>query len=52
MSIRWTDENHSYNPVMMRWETDTAEFFQLEVSPSHIFRVKIDKGEEKKERGE
>ena len=43
MKIRWADEEHTYNPVMVRWETKTAEFLQIEVSPSHIFRIRIDK---------
>jgi len=41
--MRWTDSSHSYNPVILKWETDSAEFFQLEISPAHIFRIKIDK---------
>ena len=47
MKVRWTDKKHTYNPVMVRWETETAEFLQIEVSPSHIFRIKVDKNENK-----
>ena len=48
MNIRWTDANHAYSAVVIRWETKTAEFLQIEVSPSHIFRIKIDKKKTKR----
>ncbi|MFH1867682.1 MAG: hypothetical protein ABH843_01805 [Candidatus Omnitrophota bacterium] len=41
-----------HNPTVTRWETKTAEFLQIELSPSHIFRIRIDKIENKKEGGE
>ncbi len=41
-----------HNPIVTRWETDTAEFLQIELSSSHIFRIKIDKILNKKEGGE
>lgn len=47
MNIRWTGKKHGCDPVMVRWETKTAEFIQIEVSPSHILRVKIDKAKNK-----
>jgi len=43
MNIRWANKKNGSNPVMVRWETKTAEFIQIDVSPSHIFRIKIDK---------
>ena len=43
MNIRWTGKRGGSDPVMVRWETKAAEFIQIEVSPSHILRIRIDK---------
>lgn len=45
-----TKETH--NPIVTRWETKTAEFLQIELSPSHMFRIKIDKITNKEKGGE
>ena len=47
MSIRWSNKKDGSNPVMVRWETKVAEFIQIEVSPSHVFRIRIDKHKDK-----
>jgi hypothetical protein len=31
------------NPVVIRWQTESADFLQIEISPTHIFRIKVDK---------
>lgn len=51
--MRWSDLKGSYDPIVVAWETNTARFIYVEISPSHIFRVKIDKivNEEKEEVG-
>jgi len=43
MSMRWTDKTHKYDAVMVKWETQEAEFLQLEITPHHIIRIKIDR---------
>ena len=43
MSMRWTDNTHRYDAVMVKWETQEAEFLQLEITPYHIIRIKVDK---------
>ena len=43
MNIRWAGKKTGHNPVMVRWETKAAEFIQIEVSSSHMLRIKIDK---------
>jgi hypothetical protein len=43
MNIRWVNKKNGSNPVMVRWETKTAEFIQIEISPLHIFKIRIDK---------
>ena len=51
--MRWQQTlNHTYNPMVTRWETKTAEFLQIEISPSHIFRIKIDKNRRSKKGGD
>ncbi len=42
MNIRWINKKGS-SPLMVRWETKTAEFIQINVSFSHVLRIKIDK---------
>ncbi len=43
MKIRWTGNKEGCEPVLVRWETKAAEFIQIEVSPLHVLRIKIDK---------
>lgn len=43
MKMRLTDSKHTYDPVIVRWETQAAKFLQIELSPSHIFRIRMDK---------
>ena len=43
MNIRWAGKKGGGDPVMVRWETKVAEFIQIEVSPSHILRIRIAK---------
>ena len=43
MNMRWADNTHRYDAVMVKWETQEAEFLQLEITPHHIIRIKIDK---------
>jgi hypothetical protein len=31
------------DPIIIRWQTKSADFLQIEISPTHIFRIKIDK---------
>ena len=47
MNIRWAGKQAGRNPVMVRWETKASEFIQIEVSPSHVLRIKIDKARNK-----
>ena len=46
--MRGFEMKYVTNPVLIRWQTKAAEFLQIEISPSHIFRIKIDKGEKGK----
>ncbi len=43
MNMRRRGRNRAQKPVVVRWETNTAEFIQIDVSPMHILRIKIDK---------
>ena len=43
MSMRWTDNTHRYDAVIVKWETQEAEFLQLEITPYHVIKIKIDK---------
>jgi len=43
MKMRQSDIKHTCKPTIMQWETEMAKFIQIEVSPSHIFIVKMDK---------
>jgi hypothetical protein len=44
MKMRLTKPGYVYKtPILIRWRTQTAEFLEIEVSPSHIFRIKIDR---------
>ncbi|MFC1806968.1 hypothetical protein ACFL0T_01180 [Candidatus Omnitrophota bacterium] len=48
MSRRWVKDESGYRPVVVKWETQSAQFLQIEVSPLHVFRIKIDKDIPKK----
>lgn len=41
--MRWFNFADNYEPVIATWETKTAKFIHIEISPFHIFRIKIDK---------
>ena len=43
MSMRWIDKAHQYDAVIVKWETQEAEFLQLEITPYHVIKIKIDK---------
>jgi hypothetical protein len=48
--MRWSEIGNIYiaNPRVVTWETQWAKFLHIEISPSHILRVKIDKHNKKK----
>ncbi len=50
--MRWPGLKHANNPIVTRWETKAAEFLQIEISPSHTFRIRIDKNIKKENGGE
>jgi hypothetical protein len=31
------------NTVIISWHTESADFLQIEISPRHIFRIRIDR---------
>jgi hypothetical protein len=37
------DEMQIKNLVIIKWHTVSANFLQIEFSPTHIFRIKVDK---------
>ena len=43
MSMRSTDNTLRYDAVIVKWETQEAEFLQLEITPYHVIKIKIDK---------
>jgi hypothetical protein len=43
MRDRWNEVQNIYEPVIIRWETSVAEFLKIEISPSHIYILRIDK---------
>lgn len=47
--MRYSNFEDRGNPVIVTWETKTAKFIHIEISPFHTFRIKIDKGAKKKE---
>lgn len=49
----WPNFDDSYETAIVTWETKAAKFIQIEISPFHIFRIKIDKviSKQKKEVG-
>jgi hypothetical protein len=44
MNNRLSRVSQIKNPVITKWQTKKASFLQIEISPSHILRIKIDKG--------
>ncbi|MDD5504900.1 MAG: hypothetical protein PHV77_06315 [Candidatus Omnitrophica bacterium] len=34
-------------PMITRWQTRNADFMQIEISPVHVLRIKIDKAVKK-----
>lgn len=49
--MRWSNFGDNYEPVVVTWETKTAKFIHIEISPYHTFRIKIDKVVNKKKEG-
>lgn len=46
--MRLFEFEDKHNPIVITWQTKMAKFIHIEISPSHIFRVKIDKVAKKK----
>ena len=43
MNNRLEQKINIENPTIIRWYTETADFLQIEISPAHILRIKIDR---------
>lgn len=43
MNKRLDQKINVKNPTIIRWYTEAADFLQIEISPTHIVRIKIDK---------
>lgn len=52
MNTRWMNKNNGYDPVVVKWETNAAKFMQIEISPLHILRIRLDKSGKMKEGGQ
>jgi hypothetical protein len=43
MFNRRNEAANRYEPIVIRWETSVAEFLRIEISPSHIYILRVDK---------